>query len=178
MATANAISALAAGADFADVTVNGLGERAGNAVLEEVVAFLVKRKGTARYNHTFLSSLSGYVANISRIPVSPKKPVVGKDIFTCESGIHIDGLIKNPSNYEPYDPSEVSLQRKFLIGKKAGTNALRYKLESLGIDAKGHLLEQFLMKVKNESSRLKTSLTDEELLHLYSMQTEVASPFP
>ena len=178
MATANAISALAAGADFADVTVNGLGERAGNAALEEVVAFLVKRKGIARYNLTFLSSLSDYVANISRIPVSPKKPVVGKDIFTCESGIHIDGLVKNPSNYEPYDPAEVSLQRKFLIGKKAGTNALRYKLESLGIDAKGHLLEQFLMKVKNESSRLKTSLTDEELLHLYSMQTEVASPFP
>ncbi len=178
MATANAISALAARADFVDVTVNGLGERAGNAALEEVVAFLVKRKGIARYNHTFLSSLSDYVANISRIPVSPKKPVVGKDIFTCESGIHIDGLIKNPSNYEPYDPSEVSLQRKFLIGKKAGTNALRYKLESLGIDAKGHLLEQFLMKVKNESSRLKTSLTDEELLYLYSMQTEVASPFP
>jgi homocitrate synthase NifV len=51
--------------------------------------------------------------------------VVGKDIFTCESGIHIDGIIKNPSNYEPFDPAEVSLQRKFLIGKKAGKNENR-----------------------------------------------------
>ena len=178
MATANAVSALAAGADFVDVTVNGLGERAGNAALEEVVAFLVKRKGIARYNLTFLSSLSDYVANISRIPVSPKKPVVGKDIFTCESGIHIDGLVKNPANYEPYDPSEVSLRRKFLIGKKAGTNALRYKLKSLGMDVEGHLLEELLIKVKNESSRLKTSLTNEELLHLCSIQSEAASLFP
>lgn len=172
MATANAISALAAGADFADVTVNGLGERAGNAALEEIVAFLARRKRVDRYNLKCLCFLSRYVAKVSRIPVSPKKPVVGKNIFTCESGIHIDGLVKNPSNYEPYDPAEVSLQRKFLIGKKAGTNALRYKLESLGIETQSHLLEQFLMKVKKESSRLKTSLTDEELLHLYSLQSE------
>jgi homocitrate synthase NifV len=172
MATANAISALAAGADFADVTVNGLGERAGNAALEEIVAFLAKRKAINRYSLKYLPLLSAYVAKISRIPLSPKKPVVGKDIFTCESGIHIDGLVKNPSNYEPYDPAEVSLQRKFLIGKKAGTNALRYKLESLGIDAEGHFLEQFLMKIKNESSQLKTSLSDEELLHLYSTRQE------
>ena len=171
MATANAISALAAGADFADVTVNGLGERAGNAALEEMVAFLAKRKAINRYSLKYLPLLSAYVAKISRIPLSPKKPVVGKNIFTCESGIHIDGLVKNPSNYEPYDPAEVSLQRKFLIGKKAGTNALRYKLESLGIDAEGHFLEQFLMKIKNESSQLKTSLSDKELLHLYSIQS-------
>ncbi|MBE9582026.1 MAG: homoaconitate hydratase [Proteobacteria bacterium] len=178
MATANAISALAAGADFVDVTVNGLGERAGNAALEEVVAFLAKRKRIDGYNLKYLRLLSDYVAKISLIPVSPKKPVVGKDIFTCESGIHIDGLLKNSLNYEPYDPAEVSLQRKFLIGKKAGTNALRYKLESLGINAEGHLLQGLLMKVKNESSRLKTSLTNEELLHLYSIQSEAVPLFP
>ena len=175
MATANAISALAAGADFADVTVNGLGERAGNAALEEMVAFLAKRKAINRYSLKYLPLLSAYVAKISRIPLSPKKPVVGKDIFTCESGIHIDGLVKNPSNYEPYDPLEVSLDRKFLIGKKVGTNALQYKLKTLGIETQGHLLEQFLIKVKNESSRLKASLTDEELLHLYSPSLTKAS---
>jgi len=175
MATANAVSAVAAGADFVDVTVNGLGERAGNAALEEIVAFLAKRKGIDRYNLKYLCFLSDYVAKISRIPVSPKKPVVGKDIFTCESGIHIDGLVKNPSNYEPYDPSEVSLRRKFLIGKKAGTNALRYKFKSLGIETEDRLLEKLLMKIKNESSRLKTSLTNEELLHLYSTALTNAS---
>ncbi len=169
MATANAVSALAAGADFADVTVNGLGERAGNAVLEEVVGFLAKRKGMDKYNLKRLRPLSEYVAKVSGIPLSSRKPVVGKDIFTCESGIHIDGLIKNPSNYEPFDPAEVSLRRKFLIGKKAGRSALRHKLRSLGINTENRLLEKLLMKVKNESSRLKTSFSDEELLRCASM---------
>ena len=172
MATANAVSALAAGADFADVTVNGLGERAGNAVLEEVVGFLAKRKGTDKYNLKRLRPLSEYVAKVSGIPLSSRKPVVGKDIFTCESGIHIDGLIKNPSNYEPFDPAEVSLQRKFLIGKKTGRSALRHKLKSLGTNTEDRLLEKLLMKVKNESSRLKTSFSDKELLRCASMLSQ------
>ncbi len=166
MATANAIAALAAGADFADVTVNGLGERAGNAALEEVTAFLTKRKGIDRYNLKHLRPLSEYLAKVSNLPLSPKKPVVGKDIFTCDSGIHIDGLVKNPSNYEPYDPTEVSLDRRFLIGKNAGKNALRHKLESLGITTENHFLEDLLTMVKSESSRLKRNLTDEQLLQL------------
>jgi homocitrate synthase NifV len=97
-----------------------------------------------------------------------------EDIFTCESGIHIDGLLKNPSNYEPYEPSEVCLERKILIGKKTGINALCHKLNSLGVDAEGCFLEELLTKVKKESLRLKSSLTDEELLHLHSIQTETA----
>jgi homocitrate synthase NifV len=167
MATANAISALAAGADFVDVTVNGLGERSGNAALEEIVAFLVKRRGVKKYKLKPLYLLAHYVAEVSHIPVFQKKPVVGEDIFTCESGIHIDGLIKDTSTYEPYDPSEVCLQRKFLIGKKAGKNSLRHKLKTLGIRTENHILEALLMKVKNESSRIKMSLTDESILHLY-----------
>ena len=94
--------------------------------------------------------------------------MVGEDIFTCESGIHIDGLIKNPSNYEPYDPSEVCLERKLIIGMKAGTNALRYKLKSLGIKTEDHLLAKSLMIIKKESSLLKRNLTDEELLSLHA----------
>ncbi|RZB31888.1 MAG: homocitrate synthase NifV [Desulfobacteraceae bacterium Eth-SRB1] len=166
MATANVISALAAGADFADVTVNGLGERAGNAVLEEVVGFLEKRKGTDKYNLKRLRPLSEYVAKVSGISLSPRKPVVGKDIFTCESGIHIDGLVKNPSNYEPYDPSEVCLERKFLIGKKAGENALRHKLQSLGIKTEDYQMERVLRRVKKESTTLMTSLADDKLLQI------------
>ena len=136
MATANAVAALKAGADFADVTVSGLGERA------------------------------------ARIPLSPRRPVVGEDIFTCESGIHIDGIIKNPSNYEPFDPAEVSLRRKFLIGKKAGRSVLRYKLRSLKINTEDRVLEKLLMKLKNESSRLKTSFSDKELLRCASMLSQ------
>jgi homocitrate synthase NifV len=172
MATANAISALSAGADFVDVTVNGLGERAGNAALEEVVAFLAKRKGVDRYSLQYVGCLSDYVAEICGIPVSSKKPVVGKDIFSCETGIHVDGLLKNPLNYEPYEPSELCLERRLLIGKKTGTNALRHKLKSLRIDAEDHLLKELLKTIKKESSRMKSSLTDEELLTLYYSQAK------
>jgi homocitrate synthase NifV len=170
MATANAISALAAGADFADVTVNGLGERAGNAVLEEVVGFLAKRKGTDKYNLKRLRPLSEYVAKVSGIPLSSRKPVVGKDIFTCESGIHIDGLIKNPSNYEPFDPAEVSLKRKIIIGKKAGKNALRHKLSGLGLRVEENHLTGLLTRLRKESFRLKMGFTDNELLRFCSTE--------
>ncbi len=166
MATANAVAALKAGADFADVTVSGLGERAGNAVLEEVVAFLAKRDGVSRYSLKHIPALARYVAQAAGIPLSPRRPVVGEDIFTCESGIHIDGLIKNPSNYEPFDPEEVSLKRKIIIGKKAGRHALCHKLGSLGVKVEEHFLTELLAKVKEESSRLKTGFTDNELLHL------------
>ncbi|MCK5509308.1 MAG: pyruvate carboxyltransferase [Desulfobacterales bacterium] len=169
MATANAVAALKAGADFADVTVNGLGERAGNAVLEEVVAFLVKRSSLPQYKLKYLPQIAHYVAQAARIPLSHRSPVVGEDIFTCESGIHIDGIIKNPSNYEPFDPAEVSMRRKFLIGKKTGKSALRYKLRSLKTNTEDRVLEELLMKVKIESSRLKTSFSDEELLRCASM---------
>jgi len=170
MATANAISALAAGADFADVTVNGLGERAGNAVLEEVVGFLAKRKGADKYNLKRLRPLSEYVAKVSGIPLSSRKPVVGKDIFTCESGIHIDGLIKNPSNYEPFDPAEVSLKRKIIIGKKAGKNALRHKLSGLGLRVEENHLTGLLTRLRKESFRLKMGFTDNELLRFCSTE--------
>ena len=170
MATANAVSALAAGADFADVTVNGLGERAGNAVLEEVVGFLAKRKGTDKYNLKRLRPLSEYVAKVSGIPLSSRKPVVGKDIFTCESGIHIDGLIKNPSNYEPFDPAEVSLKRKIIIGKKAGKNALRHKLSGLGLRVEENHLTGLLTRLRKESFRLKMGFTDNELLRFCSTE--------
>jgi len=169
MATANAVAALKAGADFADVTVSGLGERAGNAALEEVIAFLVKRSNAPQYKLKDLPQLAHYVARAARIPLSPKRPVVGEDIFTCESGIHVDGIIKNPSNYEPFDPAEVSMRRKFLIGKKTGRSALRHKLKSLRTNTEDRVLEELLKKVKIESSRLKTSFSDEELLRFCSI---------
>jgi len=170
MATANAVSALKAGADFVDVTVSGIGERAGNAALEEVVAFLAKRYDMRQYHLKHLPELTQYVARAIHIPLSPKRPVVGRDIFTCESGIHIDGLIKNTRNYEPFDPAEVSLKRKIVIGKKSGRNALCHKLNTLGVALEENLLTNLLAKVKEESSRSKMSFTDHQLLHFCELE--------
>lgn len=170
MATANAVAALKAGADFADVTVNGFGERAGNAALEEVVAFLVKRSNAPQYKIKYLPQIAHYVAQAARIPLSPRRPVVGEDIFTCESGIHIDGIIKNPSNYEPFDPEEVSMRRKFLIGKKAGRSALRHKLNDLGLRVEENHLTGLLTRLRKKSFRLKMGFTDNELLRFCSSE--------
>ena len=110
------------------------------------------------------------MAQAARIPLSPRRPVVGEDIFTCESGIHIDGLIKNSSNYEPFDPAEVSLMRKIIIGKKAGENALRHKLGSLGLRVEENHLTELLTKIRKESFRLKMGFTDNELLRFCSSE--------
>jgi len=166
MATANAIAAILAGADFVDVTVCGLGERAGNAALEEVVAFLVKRMGSKHYTLFHLHSLCRYVAETACIPISPKKPIVGEEIFVCESGIHIDGLLKCPQTYEPLIPEELGLKREILIGKKTGKNAITAKLTALGIKLTHSQLDEVLKQVKITSSRLNRCLSDKELLQI------------
>lgn len=166
MATANAIAAIQAGVDFVDVTACGFGERAGIAALEEVIAFLVKRMDVKRYHLLHLQPLCRYVTEAACMPISPKKPIVGEEIFVCESGIHIDGLLKGPYTYEPLLPEELGLKRKVLIGKKAGKNALNAKLDALGLKLKHSQLDDVLKLVKTTSSRLKRCLSDEELLQI------------
>lgn len=166
MATANAIAAVQAGADFIDVTTCGLGERAGIAASEEIMAFLAKRMDIKRYNLSLLRSLYHYVAGAAHIPVSPKKPIVGEEIFTYESGIHIDGFLKHSQTYEFFFPEELGLKRKILIGKKIGKNALDAKLTTLGFKLTHPQLDKVLNQVKITSSRLNRCLTDKELLQI------------
>ena len=110
MATANAIAGIRAGARFVNTTVNGLGERAGNAALEEVVMGLKHACGieTGIDTHRF-REMSLFVAKASHRPLPVWKPVVGERVFAHESGLHADGVIKDPHNYEGFDPAEVGL---------------------------------------------------------------------
>ncbi len=166
MATANAISAFIAGVNYIDVTACGLGERAGNAALEEVVSFLSKKFNITKYNLKILKKLCHFVAEVACYPISPKKPIVGEEIFTCESGIHIDGLLKSTDTYEPFSPEELGLSRKFLIGKKAGKRAVEAKLKELGIHVDNYNLEFVFKKVKEISTNLNRCLTDEEIKNI------------
>ncbi len=163
MASANAISAVMAGADYVDVTVCGLGERAGNAALEQVMAFAVKRGDVTRYNLKILKKLCHFVAEAACYPVSPKQPVIGDEIFTCESGIHIDGILKSADTYEPFLPDEFGHSRRFVIGKKTGKKAVEAKLKELGILIEQGRLESIFKEVKQTSAHLNRCLTDEEL---------------
>ncbi|MGB9866471.1 MAG: homocitrate synthase [Bacillota bacterium] len=168
LATANAIAGLRAGANFASVTVNGLGERAGNAALEEVAMAAKHILGwTVRLDTRRLKELSDYVAGASGRSVASSKPVVGTMVFAHESGIHVDGTLKNPSNYEAFDPAEVGLSRKIVIGKHSGTAALKSVLERYGISLEDRLAQVLMSRVRAVATELKRALTDQELLELH-----------
>src|SRR5512138_376351 len=123
MATANALAGIKAGARFVNTTVNGLGERAGNAALEEVVMALKISCGIdpGIDTHRF-REISRYVGRASHRPVPAWKAIVGERAFAHESGIHADGVLKNPKNYEGFAPEEVGLTRQLVVGKHSGTS--------------------------------------------------------
>ena len=175
MATANAIAGIKAGARFVNTTVNGLGERAGNAALEEVVMALKHachvdpQIDTSRF-----VELSRYVAKASGRPVPSWKAVVGEKVFSHESGLHADGVIKNPHNYEGYDPAEVGLLRHMVIGKHSGSHGLQDRLGKLGIALRPQQLTALLTQVRQLAQKNKRPLTDRELVQLYRSPQQVA----
>lgn len=168
MATANAIAGIRAGARFVNTTVNGLGERAGNAPLEEVVMGLKHACGIdpGIDTHRF-QEISRFVAKASQRPVPPWKAVVGERVFSHESGLHADGVLKDPANYEGFDPAEVGLKRYLVMGKHSGTSGLveRYREMGVALSRKEavHLLEQ----VRTIAQRVKRPLNEKELARLH-----------
>ncbi len=167
MATANAIAGIKAGARFVNTTVNGLGERAGNAALEEVVMALKHACGVDPGIDTRrLVEISRFVGQASSRPVPEWKAVVGERVFAHESGLHADGVLKFPGNYEGFDPGEVGLSRQLVVGKHSGRNGLGYRLRQLGIELNRLELDDLLERVRSISQRNKRPLTDGELLTL------------
>mgnify|MGYP001826647211 FL=1 len=175
MATANAIAGIRAGARFVNTTVNGLGERAGNAALEEVVMAL------KHACHIDLPIATGRFVELSKLvgeascrPVPEWKAVVGEKVFSHESGLHADGVIKYPGNYEGFDPAEVGLSRHMVIGKHSGRHGLQDRLRSLGIHLELLEADIFLAKVRNIAQLKKCPLSDKDLVRLYDADREVA----
>jgi len=151
LATANSIAGVIAGARQVHVTVNGIGERAGNAALEEVVMTLKKLLGFEVNVKTYkLYETSRLVSELTGIPVPYFKPIVGDNAFGHESGIHVHGVIENPLTYEPISPEEVGNFRRIALGKHSGIHGLKKLLEDQGI----YLDESELREVLNEIKRL------------------------
>jgi homocitrate synthase NifV len=170
MATANAIAGIRAGARFVNTTVNGLGERAGNAALEEVVMALKHACGIElQIDTSRFVELSKLVGQASCRPVPEWKAVVGEKVFSHESGLHADGVIKFPGNYEGYDPAEVGLSRHMVIGKHSGSHSLRQRLQLLKIDLQAVDIDALLNKVRSFSQVRKRALSDRELRKLCQM---------
>ncbi|MFQ3626846.1 MAG: homocitrate synthase [Cyanobacteriota bacterium] len=165
LATANALAGVRAGATSVNTTVNGLGERAGNAALEEVVIalkYLYGRKTGIKTQH--LLELSRFVAKTVNCALPPWKPIVGDNTFAHESGIHAHGVLQNPSTYEPFDPSEVGRQRRLVVGKHSGRHLINRVLSAQGIYLDGDRSQLVLDQVRDRAVSLKRSLTVDELL--------------
>lgn len=168
MATANAIAGVRAGANHVGLTVNGLGERAGNAALEEVLmAFKYVYGLNVDVDTTKFREISEYVSRASGRELPIWKAIVGTNMFAHESGIHADGAIKNPKNYEAFDPHAVGLERQIVIGKHSGKAAIINKFKEYNIDLTDEEASKILEKVRALSVRLKRSLFDKELVTLY-----------
>ena len=179
MATANALAAVAGGARQIECTINGLGERAGNTALEEVVMALKVRGDimpwTTRVDSTKIMNISRKVATVSGFPVQYNKAIVGKNAFAHESGIHQDGMLKNAETFEIMRPEDVGLAATSLVlGKHSGRAALRAKLEELGYKLAENQLGDVFVRFKELADR-KKEVYDEDIIALMRAGEDAAN---
>ncbi len=165
LATANTLAAIRAGATHVNTTVNGLGERAGNAPLEEIVLGAEKLLGFASgVDLRGFPVLSQRVAQAANRPVSWQKSVVGAGAFTHEAGIHVDGLLKDPRNYQGFDPAEVGQQHRIVLGKHSGPRAVMAVYATLGIALGECKAQQLVGRVRDFVLETKRPPRDAELI--------------
>ncbi|UWQ09431.1 2-isopropylmalate synthase [Aliiroseovarius crassostreae] len=176
MATANALAAVEAGARQIECTINGLGERAGNTALEEVVMALKVRHDIMPYKTQIdtrkIMNISRRVAQVSGFPVQFNKAIVGKNAFAHESGIHQDGMLKNPENFEIMRPEDIGLAGTSLpLGKHSGRAALKAKLSDLGFDVGDNQLKDVFVRFKDLADS-KKEVFDEDIIALMTDGTD------
>lgn len=167
LATANTLAAITAGARQAEVTINGIGERAGNTSLEEVVMALRTRNNylpvQTNIKTEYIYSTSKLVSMITGIVVQPNKAIVGANAFAHEAGIHQDGMLKNPMTYEIMRPEDIGLSaNKLVLGKHSGRHALRDRIKEIGYDLSDEELQIVFKKFKELADK-KKHVVDEDL---------------
>ncbi len=175
MGVANTLAGLWYGADWANLTFLGIGERAGNAELEKIMAFLITRvDGFEKYNLSQVTEFADFMEEEVGLRVPRNKSIVGKNIFSHESGIHTAGIIKNPFTYEPFPPELVGGKRSLMIGATSGTEVVRLKAEEalaelLGIhvqvektDPRIKCIHKEIQKMYDSEER-RSSVSDEEM---------------
>ena len=168
LATANSLAALMAGASLVNTTVNGLGERAGNAPLEEVVMALWRIHGVETgIDRLRFQTISKLVAEASGRAVAANKSIVGAAVFTHESGLHVDGLLKDPATYENFDPAQVGRDRQLVLGKHSGSHSVKNAFLRLGINLGKDETSRLLVQIREFSTTSKRAPQDEDLRRMY-----------
>lgn len=176
LATANTLAAFRAGATHANTTVNGLGERAGNAPLEEVVMALRHVHGIdSGVSSQSLLPISRLVERASGRAIAANKSIVGDAVFTHESGIHVDGLIKNPRNYQSFDPAELGRAHRLVLGKHSGSHAVLEACARLGLYPSDVEVAHIIERIRAYATANKQSPDATQLKAFY---LEAAQPLP
>jgi homocitrate synthase NifV len=179
LATANTLAAITAGATHANTTVNGLGERAGNAALEEVVMGLRHLYGIdPGVDPRSFPSISRLVELASGRTVAANKSIVGAAAFTHEAGIHVDGLFKDPRNYQGFDPAEVGREHRTMLGKHSGSHSVIDAYAGLGVALSADEAQWLLARIRHHAVAAKRPPTPSELKRFYlegAQMTSVAS---
>ncbi|WP_029076132.1 2-isopropylmalate synthase [Kaistia adipata] len=179
LAVANSLAGIAGGARQIECTINGLGERAGNAALEEIVMAIRTRRDVMPYDTridaTMLTRASKLVSNVSAFPVQYNKAIVGRNAFAHESGIHQDGMLKNAETYEIMTPESVGVKATSLVmGKHSGRHAFRSKLKELGYEVGDNQLEDAFKRFKDLADR-KKHVYDEDIEALIGDEVATAA---
>ncbi|MDA8389374.1 MAG: homocitrate synthase [Gammaproteobacteria bacterium] len=168
MATANTLAAVKAGATHINTTVNGLGERAGNAALEEVViALRLTQSIDTRIDTRRFPVISRLVSAASGRPVAPNKSIVGAAVFTHEAGIHVDGLLKDVRTYQGVDPVDVGRTHCLVLGKHSGTAAIVRAYAQIGIAIGHRQAGAILARVRRHATARKEAPSDHDLRRFY-----------
>jgi homocitrate synthase NifV len=167
LATANALAAVRAGATHVSVTVGGIGERAGNAALEELALACERLGHPTGIDLAQLCDLAAVVATASGRPIHPQKAVVGADVFTHESGLHVAGLLWNRDTYQGVDPRDLGRDHGFAIGKHSGRTAIAHALATRGVDLDDRVYPRLLARVKRWAIRHKRPLPSDLLVEMH-----------
>ena len=170
LALANAMAGIRAGADCIHTTVNGLGERTGIPDLAETVVSFRNLEGSEKFNVQPLMDVSGYLEKVSGFFLAPNKPITGLNAFSHKSGVHTNGILKDPRTYEPFDPAILGRERKIIIDKYTGKSAVASRLEEYGIEVSAAELEVIVTRIKNIGDERK-QLFDADILDIAEQVT-------
>lgn len=170
LALANAMAGIRAGADCVHTTVNGMGERTGIPDLAETIVAFHNLEGVQKYNLAPLMELSAYLERVSGFFLAPNKPITGQNAFTHKSGVHTNGVLKDPRTYEPFDPALLGRERKIVIDKYTGKSAVAARLEEYGIQVSAAELEVIVNRIKALGDERK-QLFDSDILQIAEQVT-------
>lgn len=182
LAVANSLAAIKNGATQVEVTINGVGERAGNCSLEELVMAIETRKEAlgvyTEINPVQIYETSRLVSRLMNSPIAYNKPIVGRNAFQHEAGIHQDGLLKNRNTYEIMDPEQMGIPRNMIIlGKHSGRHAIKHRVSQFGVDISESQLDDLFTRFKEVADKQKT-VPDDQLAQLVGTTVDkVVEPF-